>query len=92
VARQAPNCIKITLRGKVPLAIANSIAAQHEQARALEGLGLCHALEGNRSEGRKILSQALDVYQRIGSPRARELEEELRQPTAGSRPAGASRS
>ena len=74
------------------LEIATSIAAQREQARALEGLGLCHALEGNRSEGRKILSQALDVYQRIGSPRARELEEELRQPTTDSRPTGASRS
>ena len=74
------------------LQIATSIAAQLEQARALEGLGRCHALEGNRSEGRKILSQALAVYQRIGSPRARELEQELRQPTADSRPAGASRS
>jgi tetratricopeptide (TPR) repeat protein/transcriptional regulator with XRE-family HTH domain len=79
------------------LEIATSIAAQLEQARALEGLGLCHALEGNRTEGRKILSQALAVYQRIGSPRARELEQELRQPTADaagadSRPAGASRS
>jgi tetratricopeptide (TPR) repeat protein/transcriptional regulator with XRE-family HTH domain len=74
------------------LAIATNIAAQREQARALEGLGLCHVLEGNRSEGRKILSQALDLYQRIGSPRAQELEEELRQPTADSRPARASRS
>jgi tetratricopeptide (TPR) repeat protein len=49
------------------LAIATSIAAQQEQARALEGLGRCHALEGNHSEERKILRQALAVYQRIGS-------------------------
>ena len=68
------------------LAIATSIAAQQEQARALEGLGRCHALEGNHSEGRKILRQALAVYQRIGSPRARELAQELREPTA--RPPG----
>ena len=65
------------------LAIATSIAAQQEQARALEGLGRCHALEGNRREGRKILRQALAVYQRIGSPRARELAQELREPAAG---------
>ena len=68
------------------LAIATSIAAQQEQARALEGLGRCHALEGNHSEGRKILRQALAVYQRIGSPRARELAQELREPAA--RPPG----
>ena len=74
------------------LQIATSIAAQLEQARALEGLGRCHALEGNRSEARKILSQALAVYQRIGSPHARELEQELGQVTADPRAAGASRS
>ena len=74
------------------LQIATSIAAQLEQARALEGLSRCHTLEGNHSEGRKILSRALAVYQRIGSPRARELEQELRQPASDSRPAGASRS
>ena len=64
------------------LAIATSIAAQQEQARALEGLGRCHALEGSHSEGRKILRQALAVYQRIGSPRARELTQELHEPAA----------
>jgi len=68
------------------LAIATSIAAQQEQARALEGLGRCHALEGNHSEERKTLRQALAVYQRIGSPRARELAQELREPAA--RPPG----
>ncbi len=72
------------------LETATSIAAQLEQARALEGLGLCHTLEGNRSEGHKILRQALAVYRRIGSPRASELEQELRKPAADSRgPAGA---
>ena len=74
------------------LEIATSIGALLDQARALEGLGLCHALEGNRSEGRKILSQALAVYQRIGSPHARELEQELAQVTTDSRTAGSSRS
>jgi len=60
------------------LQIATSITAQLEQARALEGLGLCHTLEGNPREGRTMLLQALAIYQRIGSPRARELQEELR--------------
>ena len=65
------------------LAIATSIAAQHEQARALEGLSRCRTLEGNPREGHEILRQAVAVYQRIGSPRARELEQELREPPAG---------
>ena len=68
------------------LEIATSIAAQLEQARALEGLGLCHTLEGDRSEGRKVLRQALAIYQRIGSPRARELEQEIQRPVADSTP------
>lgn len=62
------------------LTIATSIAAQQEEARALEGLGRCHDLEGNHREARKILRQALAVYQRIGSPRARELAQELGEP------------
>ena len=65
------------------LAIATSIAAQHEQARALEGLGRCHALDGQPGEGRECLRQALAIYQRIGSPRARDVEEELRAAAAG---------
>jgi hypothetical protein len=47
-------------------------------------------MEGNRSEARTMLHQALAVYQRIGSPRARELEKELRG-LAADTPAGASR-
>jgi len=70
------------------LEIATIIAAQLEQARALEGLGLCHTLEGNPSEARKMLLQALAVYQRIGSPRARELKKELRDPIADPPPGG----
>jgi tetratricopeptide (TPR) repeat protein/transcriptional regulator with XRE-family HTH domain len=65
------------------LAIATSIAAQQEQARALEGLGRCHALQGNHREELRFLRQALAVYQRIGSPRARELAQELRERAAG---------
>lgn len=64
------------------LAIATSIAAQQEQARALEGIGLCHASEGNPGLGRTVLRQALAIYQRIGSPRAGDVEQALRQPAA----------
>jgi tetratricopeptide (TPR) repeat protein/transcriptional regulator with XRE-family HTH domain len=70
------------------LAIAVSITAQLEQARALEGIGLCQALDGRHEEGRKTLHQALEVYQRIGSPRARELEQELREPAPARLPPG----
>jgi tetratricopeptide (TPR) repeat protein/transcriptional regulator with XRE-family HTH domain len=60
------------------LTIASSIAAQHEQARALEGIGLCHASEGSPGQAGASLGQALAIYQRIGSPRGREVEQALR--------------
>jgi tetratricopeptide (TPR) repeat protein/transcriptional regulator with XRE-family HTH domain len=69
------------------MAVAASITAQREQARALEGLGLCYVMEGNLGEGREVLREALTVYQRIGSPRAGELEQELREQIAGTLPA-----
>jgi hypothetical protein len=50
-----------------------------EEARALEGIGHCQAQDGNSGEGTDCLRQALVVYQRIGSPRARHVEEFLRQ-------------
>ena len=59
------------------LALAVTIAAQHEQARALEGLGLCQISDGQPQQGRDLLRQALTVYQRIGSPQARNLENML---------------
>jgi len=60
------------------LAIAASIAAPREEARALEGVGLSDLAEGRQESGLRLLGEALDLYQRIGSPRARQLEEDLR--------------
>jgi tetratricopeptide (TPR) repeat protein len=62
------------------LALATAIAAQGEQARALEGIGLCHLQDGNPQKGQELLHRALAVYQRIGSPRARGVEQRLASP------------
>ena len=59
------------------LTVATSIAAQREQARALEGIGWCHADEGNPVQGCGSLRRALAIYQRIGSPRARDVDQAL---------------
>jgi tetratricopeptide (TPR) repeat protein len=61
------------------LIIARDIGAPLEEARALEGIGHCRLQNGNPGEGADCLRQALAIYQRIGSPRARHLEESLRQ-------------
>jgi tetratricopeptide (TPR) repeat protein/transcriptional regulator with XRE-family HTH domain len=69
------------------LTIASSIAAQHEQARALEGIGRCHDQEGDPAQGQAMLRQAQALYQKIGSPRARDIEQALRTPASGPLPA-----
>ena len=56
------------------LAIATSIASLLEEARALEGIGRCHFLNGRPGEAAASLRQALRIYQRIGSPNARQME------------------
>jgi tetratricopeptide (TPR) repeat protein len=50
------------------LGIAREIGAPLEEAHALEGLGICLASGGEREQGGKLLSQALNIYQRIGVP------------------------
>ena len=61
------------------LAITRDIKAAPEEARALEGIGNSHLREGNPGEGIAHLKQALAIYQRIGAPRARRVQETLRQ-------------
>jgi tetratricopeptide (TPR) repeat protein/transcriptional regulator with XRE-family HTH domain len=61
------------------LAIAHKLGGPLEEARALEGLGNSHLQEGNPREGIDSLKQALAIYQRIGTPRARRVQETLRQ-------------
>ena len=60
------------------LAIARDIGAPLEEARALEGIGHSHLQDGNPSRAAAHLRQALAIYQRIGSPAARRVEDALR--------------
>ena len=61
------------------LTLAREISVLLEEARALEGIGQCHLQDGNLVEGAAQLRQALAIYQRIGNPAARRIQETLRQ-------------
>jgi hypothetical protein len=50
-----------------------------EEARALEGIGRSYLQNGATDEGAAHLRQALAIYQRIGAPGARRVQETLRQ-------------
>jgi tetratricopeptide (TPR) repeat protein/transcriptional regulator with XRE-family HTH domain len=58
--------------------IAADIASPLLQARALEGEGRCHRQDGRLAESRAALSQAVQIYQRIGSADADRAATELR--------------
>ena len=60
------------------LAIARDTGLPVEEARALEGLGWAHLHDGNPAEAAAHLKQALTIYQRIGAPGAKRIEETLR--------------
>src|SRR5262252_10311437 len=60
------------------LAIARDIRAAPEEARALEGLGRAHIQDRNHDQGLECLRQALMIYQRIGGPGAKRVQETLR--------------
>ena len=57
------------------LAIARDLEVPLEEARALEGIGHSHQQDGNSAEAANYLRQALTIYQRIGTPDARRIEE-----------------
>lgn len=59
-------------------AVASSIDALLEQARALEGIGTCDLQEDKPGRDGKSLRRALELYQRIGSPHAGRVERTLR--------------
>jgi tetratricopeptide (TPR) repeat protein/transcriptional regulator with XRE-family HTH domain len=59
------------------LAIVRDISAAPEEARALEGIGHSHLQEGNRAQAAAHLLQALTIYQRIGAPAARRVQQTL---------------
>ncbi len=58
------------------LAIACELGTPGEQARALEGIGRC-LLHRDSAEAATHLRQALEIYQRIGAPEARHVQETL---------------
>jgi tetratricopeptide (TPR) repeat protein/transcriptional regulator with XRE-family HTH domain len=60
------------------LAIARSIAALLEEARALEGMGNCDIQSSDAHHGSVQLRNALEIYLRIGSPHAQRVERTLR--------------
>jgi class 3 adenylate cyclase/tetratricopeptide (TPR) repeat protein len=61
------------------LAIAREIDTPLEEARALEGTGHSHLHDRHASEGTACLEQALAIYQQIGAPAARRVQDTLLQ-------------
>jgi tetratricopeptide (TPR) repeat protein len=61
------------------LAIARDIGMPLEEGRALEGIGQSYLQEGKPGQAIPRLQQALTIYQRVGSPKARRVQETLRQ-------------
>jgi tetratricopeptide (TPR) repeat protein/transcriptional regulator with XRE-family HTH domain len=60
------------------LALARELGTPHEEARALEGIG--RSLMGrDPAEAAGRLREALEIYQRIGAPEARRVEDTLSQ-------------
>jgi tetratricopeptide (TPR) repeat protein/transcriptional regulator with XRE-family HTH domain len=59
------------------LDIARRIAAPLEEARALEGIGVCHIRCGQTGEGITLLRQALGIYEHVSSPRSHRVEKVL---------------
>jgi tetratricopeptide (TPR) repeat protein/transcriptional regulator with XRE-family HTH domain len=60
------------------LAIARDLGVPAEEARALEGIGRSHLRDGNPTQAAAPLRDALAIYQRIGGPAARRVEETLK--------------
>jgi len=59
------------------LAIARDLSAAPEEARALEGLGHSHLQDGHPGQAAAHLQQALTIYQRIGAPAARRVQQTI---------------
>ena len=59
------------------LAIARDISAAPEEARALEGIANTYLREGNSGQATADLLQALTIYQRLGAPAARRVQQTL---------------
>lgn len=55
------------------LALARQLTDPPGEARALKGIGQCHLHHQRRGEGESFLRQALEIYDRIGSPMAEDV-------------------
>ena len=60
------------------LEVATEMGAPNEEARAREGIGRCQLLRGQHRQAAESLTQALAIYRRIGSPRAGQVEQIVR--------------
>src|SRR5262245_42851446 len=65
------------------LAITRDISAPLEEARALEGLGQAHLQDANPGQAATHLWHALAIYQRIGAPAARRVQQTPPHPQPG---------
>ncbi len=59
------------------LGVAHAISVSWDEACALAGLGRCALAEGHADEGRDLLRQAQEIFQRIGAAEATDLAAEL---------------
>ncbi len=59
------------------LSITRDIGSRLDEADALEGIGQCHIQAGDITVGGAFLRQALEIYQRIGSPGAERVQNTL---------------
>jgi tetratricopeptide (TPR) repeat protein/transcriptional regulator with XRE-family HTH domain len=59
------------------LELARTIASSRDEAEALAGLGRCALAAGHATQGRVLLRQALEIFQRIGAAEALDLLTEL---------------
>ncbi len=57
--------------------IAVSVASQPVEARALEGIGLAELGQGHLDRGKSMLTDALELYHRMGSPGPQRITEAL---------------
>jgi tetratricopeptide (TPR) repeat protein/transcriptional regulator with XRE-family HTH domain len=59
-------------------ALAEGLAAPLITARALEGIGRCYLRDGSSDMAAAALNEAFVIYQRVGSPRAADIQAILR--------------
>jgi tetratricopeptide (TPR) repeat protein/transcriptional regulator with XRE-family HTH domain len=65
-------------RHREALPLARATDSRPQEARALEGLGWCLIRQGEPNAAETFLQEALAIYERIGSPEARRLEDAIR--------------